>query len=546
MATGDRDDVDVRENARVWAFVTTTRSTRRAVLILLLIVGTIRIASTYTTFSDTADETMHLATGLEVLTQHRYTLQLQNPPLPRIAIALPPFLAGARYDDGENPLVMFHDLGHYKTMLFLARVGTLVFFLIGALSIWAWTRRELDETTALVAGLFFTTQPSILGHSGLATLDAAGTAGMAVALLAFSRWLERPTAKRAAILGLAWGFAICCKLLCIAYVPIACAAIYAVRLLRDPETRARWRSIATVLLVPPLAVLVVWAGYGFSTAPASAMAPVQRAFPNTIASKVLASLDSTTPVPAPAFITGVAQMIEVNRMGFPGYALHRWSDAGWWWYFPLALGLKTTIATLLLVLLGIVFARRNSAFLEAMAAAAAILGLSMTTHVDIGVRYILPIYVPLSLAMAVAFMALIRHRHKLARGAAIVLLAWHLIASFLAHPDYLAYFNEMAQPDPSRYLVDSNLDWGQDILRLRDEVRRQKIPQLGVALFGPADLDRLGFPPHYYVDARTPTQGWVAVSDHNYRWGRSFGGWRWIDRVQCRRVGKSIRLCHVD
>lgn len=522
---------------------------RRAAVILFVLLGAIRIAATYTTFSETADEPMHLSAGLEILTQHRYSVQFQNPPLPRLLIALPPWLAGARYDGKgdvmSEVMTKFYAHGDYKTMLFLARVGTLVFFLIGALATWAWARRELDETTALVALLFFTTQPAILGHSGLATLDAAGTAGMAVALLAFSRWLERPSVARAAILGAAWGFAISCKLLCIAYVPIACAAIYVVRLLHDSETRARWRSIVTVLLVPPIAALVVWAGYGFSTAPAATLAAVHRAFPETVAGRLLASVDPETPIPAPAFVRGVAEMIEVNKMGFLGYAMGRWSNDGWWWYFPLALALKTTLATLLLLAVGLLMARRSRTFVEAMAAAGAILGSSMMTHVDIGIRYILPIYVPLSLAAAVAVMAMIRHRHKLLRSTAIVLLSWHLAASLVSHPDYLAYFNELALPDPSRYLVDSNLDWGQDILRLRDEVRRLKIEQLGVALFGPADLDRLAFPPHSYVEAHTPTHGWIAVSDHSYRWLRPSGGWRWLDREHCRRVGKSIRLCQV-
>ncbi|MDP9191684.1 MAG: glycosyltransferase family 39 protein [Acidobacteriota bacterium] len=531
---------------------------RRAAVILLLVLGGIRIAATYTTFSETADEPMHLSAGLQVLTHHRYALQYQNPPLPRVLIAFPPWLAGARYDGSGDVMTevmaKFHALGDYETMLVLARVGTLLFFLLGALATWAWARRELDETTALVALLLFTTQPAILGHSGLATLDVAGVAGMAAALLAFSRWLERPSGVRAAVLGAAWGFAISCKLLCIAYVPIACAAIYLVRLLRDAETRARWRSIVTVLLVPPIAAVMVWAGYGFSTAPASELAVVHRAIPDAIAGRLLASLDPATPIPAPAFVRGVAEMIAVNSAGFPGYAMSRWSNEGWWWYFPLALGLKTTLGMLLLLAAGLVLlrwnrasARANRAFVETMAAAAAILGLSMTTHVDIGIRYILPIYVPLSLAAAVVVMEMIRHRHKLARGIAIVLLSWHLIASFVADPDYLAYFNELALPDPSRYLVDSNLDWGQDVLRLRNEVRRLKIKQLGLAVFGPADLpERLEFPPHYDVGAHTPVYGWVAVSDHVYRWSRARGGWRWLDGQPCQRIGKSIRLCRVQ
>jgi hypothetical protein len=239
-------------------------------------------------------------------------------------------------------------------------------------------------------------------------------------------------------------------------------------------------------------------------------------------------------------------MIEVNRAGFSSYAMGKWSNEGWWWYFPLTVALKTTLATLLVAAAGFLVARKNLLFAEALVATGAILAFSMPTHVNIGIRYILPVYVFLSAAAAVAVLALIRHRHKFARIAGMVLLSWHLIASVIAHPDHLAYFNEIAGRDPSRYLIDSNLDWGQDILRLRKEVRRLKIEKLGVALFGPANLEKLGFPPHSYVDAFTPTQGWIAVSDHSYRWARGSEGWTWLDPQRCRRIGKSIRLCHVQ
>jgi hypothetical protein len=316
--------------------------------------------------------------------------------------------------------------------------------------------------------------------------------------------------------------------------------------LRDAQTRSRLRAILTVLIVPPIAMLIVWAGYGFETAPAATLEPVQRAFPNSIAARVLSSLDRDTPVPAPMLIRGVGEMIEVNRNGFPGYAMGEWSHAGWWWYFPLTLALKTTLAALLFVALGLIVARRSGVFLEIMAAAGAILGLSMTTHVDIGVRYILPIYVPLSIAIGIALVTAIRNRRRFVRIAAIALVSWHVVASLVAHPDYLAYFNEAARPDPSWYLVDSNLDWGQDTLRLRNEVQRMQLPSIGIALFGPANLDRLGFPPRFYVEPNTPTQGWIAVSDHTYRWARPYGGWKWLNRNDCKRIGKSIRLCHIE
>src|SRR4051794_9965009 len=97
---------------------------RRAAIVLLIVIGAFRIAATYKVFSETADEPMHLLAGLEVLTNHAYGAQLQNPPLPRIAIALGPWLAGARYPSSlhswSDLLAIFYSTGHYETMLVLA------------------------------------------------------------------------------------------------------------------------------------------------------------------------------------------------------------------------------------------------------------------------------------------------------------------------------------------------------------------------------------------------------------------------------------------
>ena len=136
--------------------------------VLLVVIGALRIAATYGVFSETADEPTHLACGLQILNEHRYTIQLQNPPLPRLLIALGPWLAG-------------------NSSLVLARAGTLIFFVIASFATWLWARRELGDVAAILALLLFTTQPSILGHAGLATVDIAGVAGLAVAMLAFSR-----------------------------------------------------------------------------------------------------------------------------------------------------------------------------------------------------------------------------------------------------------------------------------------------------------------------------------------------------------------------
>ncbi|HVR39482.1 MAG TPA: hypothetical protein VMU84_10330, partial [Thermoanaerobaculia bacterium] len=210
--------------------------------------------------------------------------------------------------------------------------------------------------------------------------------------------------------------------------------------------------------------------------------------------------------------------------------------------FPLALGLKTTLASLLL-LFGVFSREHRQTFLAWLAAAIVILLIAIPSKLDLGVRYILPIYAPLTIAMAAATTAMLKTRAL--RIVAIVLLAWHCVASVVAHPEYFAYFNELAQPDPSQFLVDSNLDWGQDVLLLRHVLREEHATRVGIALVGMHAYEKLGFPQLYAAAPDTPSHGWIAISDHMYRYELAKGGWWWLRGQKFRRIGASIRLYNV-
>jgi hypothetical protein len=158
----------------------------------------------------------------------------------------------------------------------------------------------------------------------------------------------------------------------------------------------------------------------------------------------------------------------------------------------------------------------------------------LPTRLDVGVRYVLPLYVPLSIAAAAGALAMMQRF----RIGAVALLVWHCATSLLAHPQYFAYFNAFAGRDPSRVLVDSNLDWGQDALLLKRVLREKHVSEVGLALVGMHDYDRLGYPPNYPVSPGIPATGWIAVSDHLYRLER----YRWLRGRPYQRVGASIRL----
>jgi hypothetical protein len=205
---------------------------------------------------------------------------------------------------------------------------------------------------------------------------------------------------------------------------------------------------------------------------------------------------------------------------------------GYWYYFPVVLFFKTPIAFLVFALAGLVDLVRRRAYAVALIPLA-MLAVSMTSRINIGVRHVLPIYPFLAIAAACGAMLL----WKRSRAAVLILGAWLVIATTLAHPDYLSYFNEAAGRHPERVAADSNFDWGQDLLRLRPYQ-----PQY-IAYFGSADWRR--FFPHAHPVPSQCTAGVVAVSEMIHLRERD-DELRWLEPYEPeRRVGSSIRLYRI-
>jgi Dolichyl-phosphate-mannose-protein mannosyltransferase len=460
-----------------------------AAAIAVLALAALAIACTWTTFAATVDEPMHVSAGLELYTQRTYSYQPENPPLVRLAIAFAPWLANMSFDPRrpreEQLLRVFHSNDEYEMNLVRARAGNLLFFLIAAIATWRWGRRELGDAGGFFAALLFATQPVVAGHAGLATHDIGAAAGVALSLLAFTRWLGERTVMRAIAFGAAFGFAVLCKFSAIGYVPAACLVLLT----------ARRGAVKTLLAAIPATLFAIAAGYGF--------------------------------IGIPRFIDGIRGLIAVDQAGVLNFLLGEVSFEGWWWYFPVALALKTTLASLILALL----TKKRAILLAALA----VLGVAMLSNTNLGVRHILPLYAPLSVAAASACVA--RKRALVA-----ALLVWHGAATVIAYPDHFPYFNEIAMGRPERYLLDSNLDWGQDALRLVRAAREKKIDRIGVKVFGWHDWEALGLPPHYQLEPRVPSQGWIAVSEQSMLIA---GHPPWLDGRRYERVGTSIRLYYI-
>ena len=509
-----------------------------------IVLGSLRIVSTYLVFNHTVDEPAHIACGMEWLERGTYTMETQHPPLARVMAALGPYLSGVRlqgvwdknptqfgmYDEGQH---VYYAGDHYNRTLVLARLGILPFFWIACLSVYFWARRFFGNPTAVVSIWIFSFLPPVLAHAGLGTTDMALAAMTGAAFVTMLASLDNPTLGRSALFGAACGLAVLAKFSILVFLPVAVAVALVLYLVAErPGLRRLFGHVRRLALplVAAIAVapLTIWAGYRFHYGPT---------------------------LPAPELWSGIQAVIEHNRSGHPSYLLGEHSVFGWWYFFPVVLAVKTPLPFLALAGFGAVVSlarwrQKGGAYLIPLGFALAILGVGMAGHINVGLRHILPIYLGLAIVAAVGAMRLyeIAGRGHWVMGALILVTGWFAVTSLGAHPDYLAYFNVIAGDEPERIVADSDLDWGQDMTRLGTRLR-----EIGAASVTLQPLvfdfyDRRGLPPMDFGSPLVPSPGWNAVSITQWkvmRMGVSLPLTPWPDRTTMKpieRVGKGMLL----
>jgi Dolichyl-phosphate-mannose-protein mannosyltransferase len=560
-------DVDVaKKPAQIGATVSTGLLTRPAgwsiCLSLLLAVGVLRIVSTYHVFNATIDEASHIAGGIEWWDKGTYTLETKHTPLARVSVALGPYLAGVRwmgFKAWRDTYPILTTTGNYWQNLTLGRIGVLPYFIIASLVVFFWTKRLFGATTAVLAAAVFTQLPTILAHSSVATTDVALTAMFCWSLYSFTLWLRDPNFRTATQFGVATGLALGTKLSTVVFLP-ACAApivvMYAI------SGRAKWPALLrTVVAVALCALLSLWAVYRFSHVPLTQATGV----PERVAAKVFGRSSTMTravhaaashvPVPMPEFFDGIRNLRDQNHTGTRAYLFGQIRSGGWWYFFFAALALKTPIAVLLLAGIGsVVVVRRSLADREnweiaaPFAAFAMIMLCSTPARLDSGVRYVLPVFVFLSILAALGLTVLWKQQkqHVIWRSVAIILFGWLMFSSALAHPDYLAYFNEFGGKDPSHKIVVGDLDWGQDLSRLSTYMHDHSIQHVSIAYDGYFVPESLAFPETQMLDCSgTRPSGWVAMEVRRERLFPEC--YPWLTGQQAvAKVGKTMSLYYLQ
>ena len=559
------------------------RGIQRALVAAAVVLFVARGLDVGAAFNHTFDEPTQIASGLELLQYGTFALHADVPPLAKLLIAAPAYAAGVRLPhapqrgDWQAANRALYESGQYWFVLRSARavntaVGALVVIAVALLA-----ASLFGGWAVPVAAFVAASSPGLISAGSIANSDILGVLTVVCAFYAFRRLLQTGARREVILFAVAVAAALATKLSAVPFfvfgMPVV--AIFTLRgrlftLVRAP--RALVRAVAPVVALLVLVVpIAVWAAYGFRLAapigPQEA-ARVGDALRQRAGEDVAATVTTLaqTPVPLGSFIRGVGVGYKIAKQGHPAYLMGIFSLHGWPHYFLVTLLLKVPLGILAAASLSFLIAvvRRRTPHaretLLAVTLCGAILASVAGAGINAGHRHVVAIEALLALAVAGGVAITLSESRRTLRLATAALLTATLaggVASLRAQPDLLGYTNTMAGSEPDWWFIDSNLDWGQDLERLRTELDARGVrDEIRLAYFGTADPTRHGI----HFEPLQPGEracGWVAVSINYLRGlaGSGVGllgpeshrnGYRWLlDQVPVAQVGTSIRLYRV-
>ena len=547
--------------------------------------------------SMTFDEMAHLTAGYTYWAYNDYRLHPENGNLPQRLGALPAVLGGASFPRLEQPAwtssnvytigdqFLYSSGNDADTVLRRSRaVMALLGVALGAL-IYVSARRLVSPAGAWVSLLLFVFSPTFLAHGPLVTSDMAAalffTAAVDAIWIALHRVTPGTVLGTAVLLGGAFLSKLSAPILIVVAIVMTIVRQIDGRPLtfgfpgRFVECASRWRQLAVIfgaaVIVGLLTWTLIWASFGFRYSAFVAATTGKDAFLGQISEQPgaagwLLSTAGRLHLLPEAYLYGAGLTVQfaAERAAF---LKGQFSTTGWWWYFPYAFAVKTTIPAMIVGLLALAALVRRWRTLEpgqtpiqrakaSLYAATPLLTLigvygifALTSNLNIGHRHLLPVYPALIILAggAASWLQPVFGRGRTAepqsaralrkprgrgpqsaarspvsgsraagRGprrligiATLAALAWHIAESVTIRPDYLAYFNQLAG-GPSqgyRHLADSSLDWGQDLPTLKRWLDREGLQHPGAAT---VYLSYFGTArPDYYGIKAIPLAGFI-------------------------------------
>ena len=475
--------------------------------------------------SPTYDETVHLAAGAYYWEFNDYRIDPENGNLPQRWMALPLLLRDWSFPSCEypprDPWILAHDF-LYKSgndpawMLLAARVMIAILAVALGVLVYAWSSRLFGRGGGLISTVLYAFSTAILASGRLATSDLTATLFFLASLACLWHMLHRFTPLTVLTSAVVMGLLFVSKMSAVLIIPMGLLllvlrlirleslAVACGRFRRQVNGRlAQLGLFAGAVVVHALvAMLVIWAFYGFryssihphmtgrAQMDAAWLKALEKPFPMQSA---LRFVRGHRLLPE-AYLLGQAHVLKHSQIR-PAFLNGRYSSRGWWWFFPYCFLVKTPLslfAVLVLAVLAAALAWRKraagqgggvlSGLWESFYRTAPLWvllgvywGTVIVSKINIGHRHILLTYPALFILAGGTVRLLARGRRGVLGWVLGVCLLAYVAEGLWTWPNYLAYFNQVVGGSKNgyRHLVDSSLDWGQDLPGLKHWLDRQ-------------------------------------------------------------------------
>ena len=465
--------------------------------------------------SITFDEQYHITPGYVYLTQGDLRFHHdQNPPLFEAILSAPLLTRSDIKLPIEHPAYqlwgdvylfsdafLWHSGNDADSLIYSGRVMAALMGVLLGLLLFVWGKQLFGEVAGWVAIFLFAFDPNFIANA-IPTLDLPLAFTCTLAMFCLWHYLKRPAAVTLVLTGLALGFALATKFLSVLLLPcfFLVLLIYPLSSSLIPHPSSLIKRLLAFGLMLLTAWLVLWITYRFQFGPIKG---------------------TGLPVPAPQYFESVIGMFFKSSEGRANFLTGQVSTTGWWYYFVVAFLIKTPVPTLIAILFAFIrwpwrreWRTTSMLYLPALFF---FLGASIS-KLQLGYRYLLPTLPFLFLMAGRAVTDVIspstsptlrtrqgvssagtkklsRPRFLAALRLGMPLLAiWLVISAVVTYPNHLSYFNEfVGGPNNGyKYLIDSNVDWGQDLPALRNWIDAKQPDRLHLAFFGSAYPDRYG------------------------------------------------------
>jgi hypothetical protein len=500
---------------------------------LLLAIMTAELAQSARQQSQTFDEACHIFAGYRYWKTFDFGINPEHPPLVKLVAAIPllrlplrdpsvpdEYFRTVEYDIGRD----FLYANDAKSLLWRARLAAASFTICLALTVFLVAYSMWGAGPAFLALILLVFEPNILAHGALVTTDVGVTFGLFLAVGSFYFYLKKPSALRLVGAGLATGLCLGSKHSGVLIFPmlffLALAELLPFRDLATKQhapdlAKRAFRQVAVLAAISAIALVVLWSLYGFRYAArpsgVSVNPPLSQFAPQMgpHASAIVLKIAHWRLLPE-AYLYGVVSIYSPGVL--PTVIFGKYYPKAQWFYFPAIFIIKSTVAFLLFCCLTPWSAtlrdkqfRREVLFL--LIPPGIYLAAAMVSGINYGVRHLLPVYPFLIVLVASCAWYLGRRRRVLAAFLAVLVL-FHVASSVRAFPNYISYANELwgGPENAHRILADSNVDWGQGLIALKEYIDERQIKNCWLGYFASVvvDVSYYGIPckplPTSYMD----------------------------------------------